>query len=75
MNGTTYDVSKTGTYGTLYLLSTTGAYVYVPNAGPINALIANTTENFTVSASDGTLSDPKTLTINLTGVNDIPIAR
>ena len=73
VGSTTYDVSKTGTYGTLHLLSTTGAYVYVPNASAINALTANMTESFTLSASDGLLSDSKTLTINLTGVNDIPI--
>ena len=44
-----------------------------PNASAINALTANMTETFTLSASDGLLSDTKTLTINLTGVNDIPI--
>ena len=66
-------MSKTGSYGTLYLLSTTGAYVYVPNASAINALTANATETFTLTASDGGLSDQKTLTINLTGVNDIPL--
>ena len=73
VSGTTYDVSKAGTYGTLYLASANGAYVYVPNTTAINALTANAVETFTVSASDGLLSDPRTLTINLTGVNDIPI--
>ena len=55
VGATTYDVSKTGSYGTLYLLSTTGAYVYVPNAGAINALTANATETFTLTTSDGGL--------------------
>ena len=45
----------------------------MPNSSAINALTANAVETFTVSASDGLLSDPRTLTINLTGVNDIPI--
>src|SRR5262249_25682546 len=31
LNGVTYDVAKTGTYGTLYLNSTTGAFTFVPN--------------------------------------------
>ena len=40
VNGTTYDVSKAGTYGTLYVNSATGAYVFVPNNGAINAASA-----------------------------------
>ncbi len=71
----TYDVSKAGTYGTLYVKSSDGSYVYVPNASAINALSANVTDTFTVSTSDGSLSDTKTFTVNLTGVNDAPTAQ
>ncbi len=73
INSITYDVSRTGSYGTLYLNSSSGQYVYVPNASAINALSANTTESFTLSSSDGGLSHTQTLTINVTGVNDAPI--
>ena len=48
----TYDVSKTGTYGTLYVKSTTGAYVFVPGDTAINALSAAASETFDVTASD-----------------------
>ncbi len=75
INTVTYDVSKGGTYGTLYVVSTgtdKGKYVYVPNANAINALSANQSETFTVTTSDSSLSDSKTLTINVTGANDAP---
>ena len=39
MDGVTYDVSKAGPYGTLYVDSTTGAYTFVPNNDAINALV------------------------------------
>ncbi len=72
LGGVTYDVSEIGTYGTLYLNSTTGAYTFVPNDTAINALTAPTTENFTFTASDGTLSTNQTLTVTLNGANDAP---
>lgn len=74
INSITYDVSKTGTYGILYVKSSDGSYVYVPNATAINALTSNTTDTFTVKTSDGSLSDSKTFTVNITGVNDAPTA-
>ncbi len=74
INSVTYDVSKTGTYGTLYVKSSDGSYVYVPNASAINALTSNTTDTFTVSSSDGSASDTQTFTVNITGVNDTPTA-
>jgi VCBS repeat-containing protein len=73
LDGVTYDTSKTGLYGTLYVSSTTGAYTYVPNSDAINALTALTTESFTVTVSDGTLSANQTFTITLNGVNDAAI--
>ncbi|MEH1948251.1 MAG: DUF4347 domain-containing protein [Nostoc sp.] len=71
VNGTT--VTKTGTYGTLSLDTSTGAYTFTPVDTAIEALSSNDTEAFTVTVSDGTASDSKTLDINLTGVNDTPI--
>ncbi len=73
IGSTTYDISKAGTYGTLYVKSADGSYVYVPNATAINALTANATESFTVSTSDGALSGTATLTINVTGADDAPV--
>ena len=67
-----YTVSKVGGYGTLYV-NAGGAYVYVPNAAAINALGADASDSFTVTASDGSLSDGKTLTVNITAANDTPI--
>jgi hypothetical protein len=71
----TYDVSKLGTYGTLYVKSSDGSYVYVPNASAINGRLANTSETFTVTATDNNASaatGTATLTVNITGVNDSP---
>ena len=73
VDGVTYDTSKTGLYGTLFVNSTTGAYTYVPNNDAINALTAPTTESFTVTVSDGTLSANQTFTISINGVNDAAI--
>jgi hypothetical protein len=73
VGGTTYDVSKVGTYGTLYVKSSTGEYVFVANAAAVNAVSANTTEAFTVTASDGVATGNNTLTINVTGANDRPV--
>ena len=70
LGGVTYDVSEIGTYGTLYLNSTTGAYSFVPNETAINALATTKTENFTLTVSDGTLSSNQTFTLVITGTND-----
>ena len=53
LGGVTYDVSKAGSYGTLYVNSATGAYDFVPNNAAINALSTTATDNFTVTVSDG----------------------
>ena len=73
LGGVTYNVSNTGPFGTLYVDSTTGAYTFVPNSGAINALQAPTTESFTITVSDGTLSASRAFTININGVNDAAI--
>src|SRR5216684_297546 len=70
LDGVTYDLSKTGPYGTLYVNSTTGAYTFVPDSGAINALTTTTTASFTVTVSDGTLSANQTFTVTIHGTND-----
>ena len=65
-----YDISRTDTYGTLYVNSTTGAYSFVPDNTTINALLAPTTEDFTVTVSDGSLSTHQTYSVTLNGAND-----
>ncbi len=73
--GVSYDLSKTGTYGTLYLNSSTGAYLYVPSSSAIQALKTTQTESFTLNVTDGVITTPvsKTLTITANGVNDTPV--
>jgi trimeric autotransporter adhesin len=71
-----YNVSKAGTYGTLYVQSSTGKYVYVANAAAINALTSNQNETFTVTVADNAVSPlnaTATLTVNVTGANDAPV--
>jgi VCBS repeat-containing protein len=70
IDGITYDVSKAGPYGTLYVDSTTGAYTFVPDSDAINALTAPTTTDFTITVSDGTLSAAQPFTIAINGTND-----
>jgi VCBS repeat-containing protein len=71
--GATYDVEKPGSYGTLYLNSASGAYTYVPNNDAINALKVSTTDNFTITASDGLASASQTFTVDIDGVNDASV--
>lgn len=73
IDGVTYDVSRAGPYGTLYVDSTTGAYTFVPDNTAINALIEPTTTDFTITVSDGTLSANQTFTISINGANDAAV--
>jgi len=73
LGGVTYDLSKVGSFGTLYLKSATGAYTFVPNSDAINALKSDTTQNFIITVADGTLSASETFTINIHGVDDAAI--
>lgn len=67
-------VTKTGSYGTLTLNRTTGAYTYTPDSNAINALSSNVTEQFTFNVSDGSGStDTKALVISIDSVNDAPL--
>ena len=67
---------KAGTYGTLYLNSTSGAYEYTPDGIKINGLSADEkdTDVFQVLAKDGggLASETLSITINLQGANDTP---
>ncbi|NCB50252.1 MAG: hypothetical protein EOM54_00015 [Clostridia bacterium] len=73
IGGTVYDVSKTGTYGTLYVKSDDGKYAFVPNAAAINAVASNQSETYTVTATDDASSTGSaTMTVNITGANDTP---
>ena len=73
IDGVTYDVSKAGPYGTLYVDSTTGAYTFVPDNDAINALVAPTTTDFTITVSDGALSANQPFTIAINGTNDAAV--
>jgi VCBS repeat-containing protein len=73
IDGATYDVSKAGPYGSLYVESTTGAYTFVPDNDAINALVAPTTTNFAITVSDGTLSANQPFTIAINGTNDAAV--
>ncbi|HYD23388.1 MAG TPA: Ig-like domain-containing protein [Croceibacterium sp.] len=63
-----------GAYGTLNLNSD-GTYTYTPTAAA-QALAEGETvqDSFTYTVSDGSLSDTGTLTINVSGNNDAPVA-
>ena len=67
-----YDLSRTGTYGTLYLNSGNGDYAYVPNDSAIEGAKTNVSENFTLSVSDGSASASQTLTASISGADDAP---
>ncbi|MBR0821614.1 VCBS domain-containing protein, partial [Bradyrhizobium liaoningense] len=73
LDGATYDISKTGSYGTLYLNSRTGAYAFAPDSGAINALKTSTTDGFVITVSDGSLSAKEAFTININGADDAAI--
>ncbi|MGY8632277.1 VCBS domain-containing protein [Bradyrhizobium sp. 14AA] len=70
LNGTTYDLSRTGPYGTLYLNSASGAYTFVPNGDAINALSSPTTTSFIITVSDGGPPTSQAFIVRIEGVND-----
>ena len=57
--------TQTSAYGVLTVTKVTGAYSFVTNDAAINALNAQASTSFTVTVSDGFLSDSKTLVINI----------
>jgi VCBS repeat-containing protein len=73
IDGVAYDVAQTGSTGTLHLSSTSGAYVFVPDAVAVAALSSTSQEHFTFTVSDGSQSANQTLAITVSGANDLPI--
>jgi VCBS repeat-containing protein len=71
--GASFDVEKPGSFGVLYVNSHTGAYTYVPNDDAINALKAPSTDNFTITASDGFASASQTFSIDINGTDDASV--
>ena len=65
-------MTSTGTYGTLTVTRATGAYVFAPNRAAINARTTDTSETFTVTVSDGTVSATAVVTVSITAANDTP---
>src|SRR5205085_12529225 len=65
--------SKVGAYGTLYVKSTTGEYVYVPDDAAIEAAkTAGNTDAFTFTANDGSVNGTTPFNVTINGVNDTP---
>ncbi|MFV5383642.1 VCBS domain-containing protein [Acinetobacter junii] len=64
-----------GNYGTLHLNSD-GGYTYITNSDSVKVLKVDEQieESFTYQATDGELTKVSQLLINITGVNDAPIA-
>ncbi|MBV8685514.1 MAG: tandem-95 repeat protein [Alphaproteobacteria bacterium] len=63
-----------GVYGTL-VLNANGTYTYTPYAAAQSLAQGQVVQDsFNYVVSDGSLSDTGTLTINLAGVNDAPVA-
>jgi VCBS repeat-containing protein len=61
-----------GTYGSLSVNTTTGAYTYTPNATAINALNEDASDTFTVTVSDGVLSSTATYSVTIKATADTP---
>ena len=66
-------VTLVGSYGTLVLNKSSGAYTYTPDADAINAANTTVVDQFTLIASDGSASDSQLLNFSIDGVNDTPI--
>ncbi|MDF0518462.1 VCBS domain-containing protein [Bradyrhizobium yuanmingense] len=73
LGGVTYDLWKVGSYGVLYVNSTSGAYRFEPDDAAINALKAPTTDGFVITASNGVTFVSQTFTIAINGVDDAAI--
>ncbi|HEY5720982.1 MAG TPA: Ig-like domain-containing protein [Allosphingosinicella sp.] len=64
----------TGVYGTL-VLNADGSYTYTPHASSQSLAQGQVVQDvFTYTVSDGSLSDTGTLTVNVSGNNDAPVA-
>jgi VCBS repeat-containing protein len=68
-----YDTALAGTYGTLYINSTTGAYLFVPDDAAMEAAKTTVSDTFTFTVSDGHGgTDTQSYTVTVNGVNDTP---
>jgi Ca2+-binding RTX toxin-like protein len=64
--------SKQGTYGTLSVNTSTGAYTFATNDSAIEGIKSNASETFAVTVADGKATGNANLSVNLTGANDTP---
>ncbi|HSI52307.1 MAG TPA: DUF4347 domain-containing protein [Ideonella sp.] len=72
VGGHSYDSYKAGSFGTLWLNSASGLYVYVPDAAAVNATAGTTQESFALTVSDGGLAAHSSLVVHIAGVDDAP---
>jgi hypothetical protein len=71
--GISYDLSKAGVYGTLYLNSSSGSYLFQPRSDwSLNGLSASGTDTFNLSVSDGTLTSSTPLLVHFSGSKEAP---
>ena len=68
-----YTHSVRGTYGAMFVNSSTGDYRYVPLDTFIERLTDTQSESFTFRVTDGTAGTSRSLTTTITGVNDTPV--
>ena len=76
IDGITYDIALAGSYGTAYVQSSTGLYIYVKQTALIEALNITDTpsEIFTLTVTDGDGPlETATFTVNIVGENDRPV--
>src|SRR5207245_2510616 len=73
--GVTYDVSKVGSFGTVYVKSSTGQYTFQENDAAINAAkTAGQTDSFTFTTTDTSSAQGTTsFVVTVNGVNDAPV--
>ena len=66
--------SSAGGYGTLYLDSATGAYLFVPNDLAIEGLKSSSSASFVLNVADNHgATASRTLVVSLSGANDSPV--
>ena len=70
-----YDLAKAGSFGTLYLNSSTGAYTFVPDDAAIEGQTAGSLsqDDFVFVVSDGTASTTTGFTAWIVGAGDPPV--
>ncbi len=69
-----YDRKFVGTYGTLYLLASTGQFRFEPSKSTMNGLASGTSETFAVTVADSLNAvGTGSYIVSITAVNDRPI--